>query len=183
MSEMGNINSLVGDINRRGIARQNRFSFTIFPNQNLLSTVLRDIDIRSLTIRCESANMPGKGFASSEHKMHGPFRKKPYESIYEDVTATFRLSHDLHEKDIFYKWMELIQDTHTGNFGWQEDYISTIYIKQFDETNSSFNKEKYGIKLYDAWPMNVSAIDYDMGSTNDYAKLSVTFAYHKWDRI
>ena len=41
----------------------------------------------------------------------------------------------------------------------------------------------YGIKFREAFPLNVGAINLGWGQNNEYARLSVTFAYRKWEQL
>ena len=57
---------------------------------------------RNLSLRCESAEMPGRTFATTEKKMgSAPVEKFPYHTTYNETTLTFIVSDDMKEKIFF----------------------------------------------------------------------------------
>lgn len=175
--QVANINTLIAKINRGGFATTNRFSLVITGHGTKVS-FLNDELGHDFAIQCESVGLPGMAFSTTDHKMHGGWNKKPYEGTIEDITAVFRLSPGLPEREKFIKWMGVIQDPSTGNFGYLDEYKSTIDIRHYDAGGgSSLNKQSYGVKLTDAFPISIAEMDYNMATQNEYAKLAVTFTY------
>lgn len=132
-----------------------------------------------LAFRCESTTLPGRTLATSDLRIYGPTEKFPYQSTYDDINMTFICSSSMAERTFFDGWLELINPSSKWNFEYKENYVTTIEIDQFDR---QFNKP-YKVKLIDAYPIAVSAMDVDWSNNSTYHKLNVTFAYTSWERL
>jgi hypothetical protein len=122
------------------------------------------------------AELPGRTFNVTERKFgSAPVQKVPYQSLYTDVNMTFIVSGDMTERLVFDQWMELINPSSTYNFKYKTDYATDIVIRQYDLQN----KLTYASVLIDAFPLAVNQLDLDWTSDN-YHRLSVTFAYTNW---
>ena len=140
---------------------------------------------KTLSLRCESTNIPGRTFATTEQKFgSNPTEKHAYHTTYNDIDMTFIVteSHNgqtysskLPEKQFFDEWMNLINPTTSYDFLYKEDYVGSIFINQLDNEN----KEIFQVKLIDAFPISVNQLDLDW-SSDGYHKLNVTFAYTRW---
>ena len=58
-------------------------------------------------------------------------------------------------------------------------YTTDIWLRTFREDNQG----SYGIKFREAFPLIVGAINLGWSQNNEYARLSVTFAYRKWEQL
>jgi hypothetical protein len=150
------------------LSRPSRFDVQIYPKFG---------GSYSLLYRCESAQLPGKTLATTEQRTYGPIEKFPYLMTYSDVDLTFMVTDDMAQKVFFDRWFERINPTNTNNFGYKSDYVADIIITQYDVTN----RPAYSVKLIDAYPVSMNQLDLDW-STDSYHKLSVTFAYTRWER-
>lgn len=155
------------------LAKANRFDVSIpIP---LVLIPYRNI-ARTLSLRCESTNLPSRTFSTTEQKFgSNPVEKYPYMSNYNDVEMTFIVSGNMEEKKFFDAWMEYINPTYKYDFRYKTDYISTLQINQYDELNNL----TYSVNIIDAYPIAVNQMDLNWGST-DYHKLTVVFANSYW---
>jgi hypothetical protein len=132
---------------------------------------------RSLSMRCESVDMPGRTFATTDRKMgSAPVEKMPYQTTYGESTFTFIVSDNMNEKIFFDAWMELINPTTDFNFQYKTNYAVDISINQYDVTNNL----TYAAVLKDAYPLLVNQLDMQWGS-DGYHKLTVQFSYRQWN--
>jgi hypothetical protein len=129
-----------------------------------------------LTLRCESAQLPSRTFATADQKIgSNPITRYAYQSNYNESEMTFIVSDDMSEKVFFDAWMEYINPTLTFDFSYKNDYISTLTINQYGVDN----KLTYSINLIDAFPIAVNQLDLDW-SNEGHHKLTVVFAYRYW---
>jgi hypothetical protein len=127
-------------------------------------------------MRCESAQLPGRTFATAEQKIgSNPIEKFPYETTYNDIDLTFIVDDDMSQKVFFDAWMNYINPTFNYNYRYKSDYASIITVNQYDVMNDI----SYSCSLYDAFPISMNQLDLDW-SNEGYHKLSVTFAYTYW---
>jgi len=132
---------------------------------------------RLISILCNQAQLPGRSFATNEYTTHGPIRKIPYSTIYDDIVLSFYCQEDMKIKELFDEWQSYIQNTMTSNeFSYFDDYVSDIIIEQFN----SKGKAKHSIKLIDAYPVMVAPLQLDWAQQNAFHNLQVTFAYRYW---
>jgi len=168
----GNINEFKSSF-KTDVARPSRFDVSIpIP----LSLGFYISTARSLNMRCEITNLPGRTFETTEKKIgSAPIEKFPYHTNYQEVPMTFILSDDMNEKIFFDAWMELINPTTDYNFQYKSNYAVDISINQYDVTNNV----SYSGLLEEAFPIDVNQLDMDW-STDSYHKLTVVFAYKRW---
>ena len=157
------------------VARPSRFDVTI-PVPYYMLTQYNNA--KQLQMRCESAELPGRTFATADRKMGSvPVQKYPYQSTYNDVSLTFIVSDDMSEKIFFDTWMEVINPTMHFNFKYRADYSVDISISQYDVTNDV----TYVSTLIDAYPISVNQLNMDWSAMDSYHKLAVVFAYSYWE--
>jgi hypothetical protein len=155
------------------LARPNRFDVKIATPLILAPYIS---DARSLTYRCENAQLPGRTFATTEQKIgSNPVEKYPYLTTYNDIDLTFMVDSDMKEKKFFDLWLELINPSYSYNYQYKSNYATVITINQYDQTNTLV----YSVDLFDAYPVSVNQLDLDW-SSEGYHKQVVTFAYTRW---
>jgi hypothetical protein len=160
------------------LARPSRFEVDI------MSKNYGGIRAADLRLRCETAELPSRTYATAEQKFgSNPVEKFPYQVQFNDLNLTFIVSDDMSPKYFFDAWMEDVVPSFKYNpnykYGDDEDifggYTGSIIITQFDVTDSP----TYKIELIDAYPITVNQLDLDW-STEGHHKLTVVFAYTYW---
>jgi hypothetical protein len=167
------INSFTSSF-KKELARPSRFDVQI-PIPAVLAPFYLNT-AKELNLRCESTEMPGRTFATTERKIgSAPLQKFPYQTTYNDVTMTFIVAGDMKERLFFDQWMEYINPSSTYNFKYKNNYVTDIAINQYDLQN----KLTYKSVLIGAYPIVVNQLDLDWTS-DGYHKLTVVFAYTNW---
>ena len=132
---------------------------------------------RLLSLLCNQAQLPGRSFGTNEYTTHGPIRKMPYQSIYDDMVLSIYCKEDMGVKVLFQEWQNFIQDNNaTNEFSYFDDYVSDIIIEQFD----SKGKTTHSIKLIDAYPIMVAPLQLGWETVDSFHNLQVTMAYRYW---
>jgi hypothetical protein len=167
----GNLNDFKSSF-KTDVARANKFDVS-FPVPATL-ILYRNISQR-LTLRCESAEMPGRSFATAEQKIYNISEKFPYQTTFNDANFTFLVSDDMAEKEFFDSWLEFINPSTNFNFKYKGDYSTTVSVNQYNVKN----EKTYSVDLIEAYPVAVNQMDLDWSSDNLH-KLTVTFAYSYW---
>ena len=97
-----------------------------------------------------------------------------------DTTMTFICTAEgWKEKAFFDNWQNDIVDPDLYDASYYNDYTTDIWLRAFREDNQG----SYGIKFREAFPLIVGAINLGWSQNNEYARLSVTFAYRKWEQL
>ena len=153
----------------------NRFEVIITSPSKVAS--LRDQ--RKVSLRCETINLPGRNLNTITDAMpYGTTREVVDGVTYaEDITMTFAASCGLEERVFFEKWQELAFNKETWNVGYYDDYVKTIDIYLMDRQD----KRRYGVKLYEAFPTTIGAIDLSYSSNNEIIRTPVTFSFRYWE--
>lgn len=158
------LNDFISKVKQDGLARTNRYTvlFTGYNTQH-------GQDVMML---CDQVQLPGTNFNTSDMRTYGETRKAPYERLYEDVNMSFYVDTSMKVKYFFDDWMTSIQNPGTREFNYYDTYTSEVIIEVQDLKNQS----RYGIKLFEAYPKSIGAIQMDYAG-KDIMKLSVNFAY------
>lgn len=157
------ITDLKNNINAgRGLAVQNRFRITI------------DGEDRSLD--CESASMPGRQVMSLDYQANRQSIKVPTTYLNEDVTLTFLVKNDFEIVDYFRQWVDSVINRPSYRLNFVESYRKEIQIEQLDKSGNRVDL----VKLINAWPVTVNALNLDNTAEHSPQKLVVTLTYDEW---
>ena len=172
-----NINNFYSNLaSKNGPVRSANFEINM-----ALPFLISDADqIRSLTLQCETTDIPGKSLVTSDVKVYGPLFKVPYQVQYDTINFTFISSNDFSEKKIFDEWMNLIVSNSTFNFRFPKDvgYMTNVYVTQFDDAGTKI----YRVQLIDAFPIGISPMNVSWAN-DGFHRLTVQFTYHKYSVI
>jgi len=170
---MSNIRDFVSSF-KTDLARPSRFDVYI----NLPPAILfQEFNASSLIERCETAHLPSRVLGTVDQKTYGPVEKFPYMTSFTDLDLTFIVDGDMKTKMFFDNWLEYINPLGTNDYQYKENYSADIRINQY----SVDNRLTYSVNILDAYPISVGQLDLDWGS-DGYHKLSVTFAYTRWEK-
>ena len=167
-----NINGFKGEMNKQGgLAEPNKFRMLI------TGGVLKNSKAKALAFLINQAVLPGRSFVTNEIRTHGPIRKAPYNTMYDDLQiSTLCTNNGMFPLDLFRDWQNQIINPLTGKVNYFDTYVSDIDIEQYDPQG----KVIYACKFIDAYPMIVAPLALDWQATNAFHNLQVTFAYRKW---
>lgn len=189
---------------KHGLARSNRFQILIpLPNSLLSDTsnesqqktstwfnndVIRLISsfsgsgpeiTRGLDLMIESTELPGKNLNTTDVRYNGDFYKLPYAVVYPMQQFTFKVSGDMHEKNIIDEWVNRIYNPVTHEVAYMDDYCVNITINQLDE----YDRIVYSVLLRDAFPTMVNPLTVSNEEMNQFHKLVTMFSYRRWERV
>jgi hypothetical protein len=173
MSTIDNLKSTIGK--HGGLARSNRFDILMIPPAEAFDDIE---DARDINILCETCSLPGRQIQTFEHTYFRQQIKVAESFINEDVSFTFNLTSDYFIKDIFDRWTNLIIDRNSYKKNYDSVYKRDVGIYQ----NDVKNKNVYGIKLINAFPISVQAIELD-SSAGEIQKVTVDFTYEDFEEL
>ena len=184
------VDDLKSTISRRqGIARSNRYA--VYLNIPIISLSLTNIvtnllrgdswssgsvnNPRDISVLCETTGIPGIDFGSMETGYGIKKYKLPNSYDQQDVTFTFTLTNDYFARNFLDSWVGSVVNKSSGTFNYKKDYSSDIIIQQMDSNNRALA----GVKLYNAYPVNVQEISLSNMNDNSITTISATFTYDK----
>ena len=154
------------------LARTNRFEVMIIPP--LALSAVGELP----SLYCETASLPMLNINTKSHKIFGPAYQRPMTSDYggEGMSFVFHVDRDMVVRKYFEDWMHLIVDPNTFGVSFQEEYITSILIRQLDEQNNV----THDIELLEAFPKSMNLMDLNNNSSNQTHRLNILFAFRYW---
>jgi len=171
-----NLSQFIGAIREDSLARVNRFEVFINPPAGMVNK--NRANAGAVSLYCEMASLPPVNISTKSFKIFGPTYQRPYGAEYggEGISLTFHVDRDMQVKKFFDDWTATIVDPDSGLVGFQEDYISTLTLKQLNEQDEI----TYELELEEAFPRSVNLLELNNSAQNQTHRLNVLFAYRYW---
>ena len=141
----------------------------------------RQSNTRSISLRCESVNLPGRNLTTSpDSNIYGPVRDIVEGVTYaEDITCVFQSSSGLDERVFFENWQRQAFDQETWNISYYNDYKGALEIYLLDKND----QRRYGLKIWDAYPKTIGPIPLGYATNNEIVKTEVAFSWRYWTSL
>lgn len=150
---------------------------------------------RTLALRCETTEFPGRQFVTNDSRTYGPIYKTPYQSLYQDITLNFLETSDFFIRTFFELWMNFVWDAEHNTLNFPDSYRMDVGLTQYDmfSTAAKFNDKTGNIdngagldvvatwQLINAWPTAVNQMPVTW-TEDGLHRVTVTLAY-EWYRI
>ena len=172
-----------------GYAVPNRFEAIITPPPKMGARTItnpshgseRKSDVRSISLRCESVNLPGINLNTlTDSNIYGPTREiVDGVTFAEDIAMVFQASAGLDERVFFEEWQKQAFDPATWDIGYYHDYVSDIDLYLLNKNN----ERRFGLKLHEAFPKTIGPTDLNQASNNEIIKISVNFSFRYWESL
>lgn len=154
----------------KNVAVSNRYEVKIF------GPTIKVIDSVMLSLFATSVQIPSRNIFTSEFTNGNITLKNPYTYNDEDITISFILTNDYIARNVFETWINKIIDNQQYIVGYKSEYTGTVEISHLSQQN----KEVHRVKLIEAYPITMSAIELSSDAENQVSKLDVTFTYTKY---
>ena len=170
-------------LNKDGFSKSARYEVVIgLPKAATLTAgeLLNTETARKVSYHAETIAFPGRNLEIKEDlSTYGPTREIVSGSSYEDLSATFYVATDHREKKFFSEWQNSAHSNEDFNARYYYDYVGSVDIYQLDEED----RRRLGIRLMEAFPKTIGAIDMGYANANQINKMSVSFSYRFWEII
>ena len=158
------------------ILRPNNFSVSLSPSSALITaigTTYSDIS-KTLSLRCERAELPGKTIATSDDTSVGTSLKLPYDMTYNDIQLSIICAEDMIERRFFEKWMTFIVKRN-GTVAFHSDYAkgNTLTVSQLDDGGTP----KLTYVCQDIYPIAITPMNATWEENDTYQRFGVTLCY------
>lgn len=154
-----------------GLARSNQYNVLFHTNAG------------EMRILCDSVTWPGRQIFTNERLVDMKAQKVAYAFGQEDIAMTFLLTNDWSAWNFIYDWHNRIiggiEDTREYFVSFKNTYTEDIEIHHLD--NSGEIKKK--VKLKNAYPTTLNAIELGNGNENEVIRVSTEFSYDNWEII
>ena len=162
------------------ILRPNNFSVSLSPSSALISAIgstYSDIS-KTLSLRCERAELPGRTIATSDDTSIGTSLKLPYDMTYNDIQLSIICASDMKERAFFESWMRYVVKLN-GTVAYYSDYAkgNTLSVSQLDDAGVA----KLLYECRDIYPIAITPMNATWEENNTYQRFGVTLCYRFYD--
>ena len=180
---------LAGFRSNEGYAQPNRYEVLVLGPvgvgngnlENMSRGLERQSNIRNISLRCESINLPGRNLTTSpDSNIYGPVRDIVEGVTYaEDITCVFQSSSGLDERVFFENWQKQAFNEQTWNISYYNDYKGALEIYLLDKND----QRRYGLKIWDAYPKTIGPIPLGYATNNEIVKTEIAFSWRYWTSL
>lgn len=173
------LNNFTSEIlGKSSLARNNRFEVIIALPGGLDGSKYNQ---KLISLYVEQTSIPLLNIAVKSQKIFGPSYQRPFASEYggEGISLNFHVDKNMAVRNFFEDWMHLIVDKNNYTIGYQEEYVTSVNIRQLDEQDNV----TYEVQLLEAFPRNMNLMDLNHSASNQTHRLNVLFAYRYWQNI
>lgn len=170
---MTTLSDFISKVKTTGLSKTNKYM--VFIGKPKVITAGSSSKLDMICMFCDQIQLPGLNFASIGNRTYGEYRETPYEKMYEGINLSFYVDSNLEVKYFFDQWVGGMQSNYDRQWAFYKDYITDIEINVINDQNDRV----YSVKLYEAYPKNISPIQMDY-SGKDIMKLQVAINYKYW---
>lgn len=193
-----NINRFRTNINKKGVLKNNKYEVIFGFRQGHYLAQKNLTDQELLTLRCDSASLPGVAFSSADGPPrlgYGPIEKHPYSPMFEDLTLTFMVDAGSRVHKTLYEWINCIvrfdgaagaTDINRANpggnglntkarayeVGYRDSYAASMEVNVYRDTG----QKALTFKAFNVFPMGFPQVNMNWNE-GDILRLSIPFAY------
>lgn len=189
-----NIKNFTASINEKGVLKNNRFEAQFTFKRDSYMNSSSALDGGLITIRCDSATLPGVSFATADGPPrlgYGPVEKHPYNPMFDDLTLSFMVDAGGQIHKMFYDWASCIVNfegegasrldqssslnptlARAYEVGYRDRYSATLTIRVMGTTNA----RPIAVTAYNVFPMALPQVSMNWNE-GDILRLNIPFAY------
>ena len=162
--------------NKGSYAKRNRFTVEIIKPNSLNSTVQPS----TIDFLVKTVSFPARSFGSTTYRSGGKFALEvPYEMTEEPIDITFLGTNDWTARTFWNDWIDHIQSVDSYNMNYYKDFIGTVKISVYNETEMDAGSPTHQVTLHEAWPKTIGAIELGWESA-ELVDFDVSIAYSWW---
>ena len=176
MASVFDIDNFMAKVDGQGsFIRKNRYTVEIIP-----PSVLHFQD--NIEFLVKGVSFPARSFGTTNFRYGGKYSMEiPYETPPgEAVSIAFLETGKFPARKYWYHWIQSIQSTNTYNMRYYDEFKGTVKISAYSETESEPGNPSHVVKLVDAWPKSISAIEMGWEGA-ELMDFTVDIAYKKWE--
>ena len=157
-------------------AKRNRYTVEIIKPTAMVSS----IQPATIEFLVKTVSFPARSFGSTTYRSGGKFALEvPYEMTEEPIDLTFLGTNDWSARKFWNDWIEHIQSTDSYNMTYYKNFIGTVKISVYNETEGQVNTPTHTVTLHEAWPKSIGAVE--LGWENsELVDFTVSVAYSWW---
>tara|TARA_Y100001938_G_scaffold135000_1_gene196114 strand:+ start:203 stop:895 length:693 start_codon:yes stop_codon:yes gene_type:complete len=163
--------------------RPNLFEVQIHPPVKPSSPAMGGHNIREISLRAESFQMPGRSVQTqiaSAGAITGPQREYVTEPLFaEEISMTFQATAGLDERKFFEQWQQLSYNKDTFAAGYYKEYVGTLDIYLLNQNN----RKTFGLRVEECFPKSIAALELAAGPSTEITKTLVSWSFRKFEPL
>jgi hypothetical protein len=128
-----------------------------------------------VSMLCDNVQLPGVNVLTHEVRTMGELSELPYGIVYPPVSMVFMLDNKFNAKNYFDTWSNLVYNRSNRTAGFYKTFTKDVTVEAIDKAGKTI----FSITLIEAYPKNISNIDFGNGN-HEVIKLNVDFVYRYW---
>ena len=162
--------------NKGSYAKRNKFTVEI-TKPILMASPVSPSTIEFLV---KTVSFPARTFSTATYRSRGKFSLDvPYEMTEEPIDITFLGTNDWTARTFWNDWIDHIQSVDSYNMNYYKDFIGTVKISVYNETEMNPGSPTHQVTLHEAWPKTIGAIELGWES-EELVDFDVSIAYSWW---
>lgn len=135
--------------------------------------------VEALETYATAVTIPGRSLGAIERMEFGDNRTLGFKHEHGEFTVTYLLSEDARERYFFELWQNLVYNPQFEQYGYYEDYIGRVEIKNF---SASHLKTQSNYQMEEVYPSSIGDISLEMGD-GTHKTIDITFKYRRYKKI
>ncbi|WEM34530.1 baseplate wedge protein [Xanthomonas phage X1] len=135
--------------------------------------------IGSINIKCHTANFPQRNLVTSERAQNSSSFRVPYTQAYDPVTFSFYADADADTRRYFDLWQNTVINVRSNTLNFYNEFTANVEMWNLNE----MDQPTYGVRLEEAYPIAVGAMDIAYGNSGTYQTVTTTLQYRRWVQI
>lgn len=180
---------------KNGVSHPNRFevefnlppgvsTFADFIDEEAQSFSLASTNRRlngqgGINIKCHTVTLPTRGTRTTTHTMNSAPFEIPFSASYDPVTFMFYADGTLDTRVFLENWQMAVVNNRSNTLNFYYEFVSDVRIFALDKQD----KRQYGVRLINAYPTAIGAVDYSYSNFDNATTITCTFQYKRWERI
>lgn len=132
-----------------------------------------------VNIKCHTAMFPQRTIQTTELKQNTNPYRVPHSAIYDPVTFSFYADAEGDTRHFFDVWQQAAINIRNHTLNFYREFVSDVKMYSLDESG----RPRYGIKLIEAYPLSVGAMDISYAQANNFQNVVCTLTYRYWEEI
>lgn len=180
---------------QHGVGKPNRFEVVLnlpsgvqrkdyYVDDMALKSNLREVGTKlnsqgGVNIKCHTVTFPQRSLRTYTHNQNSAPFEVPFTAVYDPVTMMFYSDGFMDTREFLENWQFTVVNGQSNTLNFYKEFVSDVELYVLDETDV----RTYGVRLINAFPIAVGAVDFAYSNFDNPTVITATFAYKRWEKI
>lgn len=160
----------------KGVTSSSQFVDSLSKSGSISTTDSNYNSTGNVNVKCFSMQFPQRTVLTSEKLQNsGPFRVPYSGSSYDSISFGFYADNNLDTRKYFDIWQNAVLNVRSNTMNFYDEFVSPVYMYALDNAGNDI----YGIRLEEAYPTQLSGMQYSYSQNNSYTEVFVNIQYRR----